>query len=522
MNRKRTKSLVSISLVLLSLSVNVGFFNLSTAQALTYYVAPNGDDSNPGTIDQPWRTIQHAAVSVTAGNTILLRTGVYNEQVIINQGGGPNNYISFSAYQNEKPVIDGINADTGNNGFLVQASYIKISGLEFRNWPDSGICCWKAGFLEISNCNVHDCGGGVSLFDGSHDFSVSNIEVYGTNGGIDASPSEGGAGCYNGVINDCIVHDCSNPDGAPDGISLGHGDGHNFVINRCVVYNFFDGFDISGRDVQINSCKSYDNYNTGFKVWEDNVTLTNCLTFNNSENNLQLPYRKAGTVTLQNCDFVGRSELQNIWIQNETHGLQMYNCILVGGINVGLDIESMGSNTYRGDYNIFQSNDLDRVIMVRDQDQEFSLDMIAAGNWTQFSGQDQHSLICSDPSTLFENLASWNLHLKQGSIAIDAGTPNNSAQLDYDSSSRPYGTGYDIGAYEFGSNSTVIAPSAVTQTPLPTQTNLLYVYIAIIVASLVAAAATVVLVVLNRARNQRYQTQRSLSNYVLMFFSLNS
>ena len=37
-------------------------------QGTVYYVAPTGDDSNPGTADQPWRTIQKAA------NTSLTNT----------------------------------------------------------------------------------------------------------------------------------------------------------------------------------------------------------------------------------------------------------------------------------------------------------------------------------------------------------------------------------------------------------------------------------------------------------------
>jgi len=43
--------------------------SLATAlapQGTTYYVATTGRDSNPGTIAQPWRTIQKAANTVVA------------------------------------------------------------------------------------------------------------------------------------------------------------------------------------------------------------------------------------------------------------------------------------------------------------------------------------------------------------------------------------------------------------------------------------------------------------------------
>ena len=35
----------------------VFFLGTSTAQAATYYVATTGSDSNPGTLQQPFRTI---------------------------------------------------------------------------------------------------------------------------------------------------------------------------------------------------------------------------------------------------------------------------------------------------------------------------------------------------------------------------------------------------------------------------------------------------------------------------------
>ena len=452
------KTIFSIILICLILQIHYAFDPIAIAnEPQTYYVAPNGDDSNPGTIDQPWRTIQHAADTMVASDSVLIRNGVYNEQIISSSdGNAANGYIVFSAYPGENPVIDGIGVTTGNNGFVIDNSYIKILGLEIRNWEDSGITSWNAGYLEISDCKIHDVGGGIGLFDGTHDFSVNRVEMYNVLiGGFDASPAEG-ADCYNGVINDCLVHTAQDPEQNCDGFALGHGEEHNFVFNRCEVYGVFDGFDLSAHDVQLNSCSSHDNTNTGYKIWDNNVTLTNCLGYHNEGNNLQLPWNeRPGTVTLQNCDFV-YSTLggHNIWVQNPADRLRIYNSILAGGDNVGLDFEQLGTDTYRGDYNIFHNDNPDRAIVVRDHEPEFSLDMVAAGDWTQFSGQDEHSLVCTDPaSQLFKNVANWDFHLKEGSIAIDAGTSNNAPKVDYDGSGRPQGGGYDIGAYEYGLSS---------------------------------------------------------------------
>src|SRR5215510_2133589 len=43
----------------------------------TYYVSPTGSDSNSGTQDQPFRTIQRAADVVNPGNTVIVEDGVY-------------------------------------------------------------------------------------------------------------------------------------------------------------------------------------------------------------------------------------------------------------------------------------------------------------------------------------------------------------------------------------------------------------------------------------------------------------
>ncbi|MGO4372568.1 DUF1565 domain-containing protein, partial [Paenibacillus sp. MCAF20] len=46
-----------------------------------YYVAPTGSDSNPGTLNAPWKTIQKAANTLVAGEIVYVRGGVYKEFV---------------------------------------------------------------------------------------------------------------------------------------------------------------------------------------------------------------------------------------------------------------------------------------------------------------------------------------------------------------------------------------------------------------------------------------------------------
>jgi hypothetical protein len=47
------------------------------AAAETYYVAPDGDDANPGTVEKPWKTLGKASSSVKPGDTVLIKAGEY-------------------------------------------------------------------------------------------------------------------------------------------------------------------------------------------------------------------------------------------------------------------------------------------------------------------------------------------------------------------------------------------------------------------------------------------------------------
>src|SRR5256885_16240122 len=47
----------------------------------TYYVSTSGSDGNPGSLDQPLRTIQQAASRAQPGDTVLVRGGTHPETV---------------------------------------------------------------------------------------------------------------------------------------------------------------------------------------------------------------------------------------------------------------------------------------------------------------------------------------------------------------------------------------------------------------------------------------------------------
>ena len=50
----------------------------------------------------------------------------------------------------------------------------------------------------------------------------------------------------------------------------------------------------------------------------------------------------------------------------------------------------------------------------------------------------------------FVNATTSNFHLQATSPAIDTGSADGSPRFDFDGKLRPIGSGYDIGAYEYG------------------------------------------------------------------------
>jgi hypothetical protein len=59
----------------------------------THYVATSGDDSNTGSSESPWRTLQHAADVAQAGDTVCVHAGTYSEDVAFSGSGTADRHL---------------------------------------------------------------------------------------------------------------------------------------------------------------------------------------------------------------------------------------------------------------------------------------------------------------------------------------------------------------------------------------------------------------------------------------------
>jgi hypothetical protein len=149
---------------------------LSAQVGASFYVAKSGSDNNPGTMKLPWLTIQHAANSVSAGATVYVLGGVYNEAVNFPASGTVSAPITFLNYAGQKAVIDGTgvtcctsNPPSSGNGTeglvtIVNQSYITVQGFEIRNFTTNNPAyvptgVWITGSgtgVQIQNNLVHN------------------------------------------------------------------------------------------------------------------------------------------------------------------------------------------------------------------------------------------------------------------------------------------------------------------------------------------------------------------------------
>src|SRR4051794_10503307 len=123
-------------------------FVAAPALAAEYYVAPGGSDSNPGTKDSPFATLQKGHDAAAAGDTVWIRGGTYQVVTpkvatagiaLTKSGTSDTNRIKFWAYAGERPVFDfamlSISTTGYTSGFSVSGSFLPIKGLEVKNVP---------------------------------------------------------------------------------------------------------------------------------------------------------------------------------------------------------------------------------------------------------------------------------------------------------------------------------------------------------------------------------------------------
>ncbi len=415
---------------------------LIPASAKNIYVATNGSDRNPGTNNRPFKTIQKAADVVKPGDVVLIKRGIYREQVKITRSGSANKMIKFKAYPGDelKAIVE------GKTFLVLQSSHIEISGLKVQNIPrisgptvgiyvegpakniiiknnhtyntfGSGIGVWGVGHkknpgnfenirnLKILNNKVEKaCNKGwnecITVSNGIVDFEIKGNEIF--NGGDPINGGEGidvKLGAKNGIIADNYIHDLTRR-----GIYLDANGGAEFakpVIKNIKVYNNV----------------SRNNNGHGMAIMTEgigdvfNIDIYNNVFYENRDDGLMIYKHPVGSGII--------------------HNIRVYNNTMVAHKRHGFLLAFPGSYNIKAYNNILYDNDR--------SDYKVSNGMIFKSN----------NLIGVNPK--FVNASAGNFRLKPGSPAINGGASRRAPIVDILGKRR---TGKpDIGAYEFSGRS---------------------------------------------------------------------
>ena len=136
-----------VTLVAVTMLVTLG-----PAKAGHYYLAPDGDDSNAGTREAPWESLEKASETARAGDTIVLLPGRYPGRLRPVDSGTADAPIVFRAEPRMGATLTGPGGDRAI--VLEDLKHISLEGLHVE--PEiSGV-----GWLTMRNCSqvtVEDC-----------------------------------------------------------------------------------------------------------------------------------------------------------------------------------------------------------------------------------------------------------------------------------------------------------------------------------------------------------------------------
>jgi hypothetical protein len=127
------------------------------------FVAPTGNDANPGTFAQPVASPQVAANRAQPGDTVFFRAGEYSPKapVLPLRSGTAEAWITYSGFPGETAILKGnlLYSDNGDptneagNYYAVQLGDEKVEMLASRTGT---FHVFKRAYLRVQNLSVHD------------------------------------------------------------------------------------------------------------------------------------------------------------------------------------------------------------------------------------------------------------------------------------------------------------------------------------------------------------------------------
>lgn len=425
------------------LPVALAIFLLSApAVAETYYVSPSGDNGYSGTSpDSAFATLQFAADLVAEGDSVLVLNGEYAGFDLRTSGSQTSPVVFAAMYDNA--VINQRNPVTTDGINIENAEWIIIDGFKLTGLPRNGIRVAVSSNVTVKYCLCEYCTS-RGIFTGFADwvtieyneccFTVEEHGIYTSNSGD--NPVIRFNHCHHN--NGCGIH--MNGD-----LSSG-GDGtiSNAVVEANIIH---DNGQSGGSGINCDGVV-------------DSVIFNNLL-FNNHASGISL-YRIDGATGSHDVDVYNNTIVQpddgrwGININTGSTDATLRNNIILNAHSWrgSIKIDASSLPGFTSNYSVLE----DRLSI------DGGSTVITLQQWQSY-GFDIHSQVCSSWGDLFVNWLQEDYHITSSSQATDTGTDEvqSIVLFDLDGVSRPQGTAWDMGSYEYTATGIDPVPLSIPQ-----------------------------------------------------------
>src|SRR5262245_42164685 len=291
------RSSATIFLFLGSVLGSVAF--TPAARGAVYYVAIDGNDANAGTVSSPFRTINFAYEKTVAGDTVIVKPGVYTDVTMAKYSGLYGLYFGHSGTSTHpitiksqikwQAIIDGQNVAGRDRVLVLGGIYNIVDGFQIRYGKKAGVTLYGSNNQLINN-EIH------------HNGNLGDATSTQGQDGVFSDP-----GVHDNLYAQNYIHDNGRISLASN---LDHGlylcGDNEAVVNNVVTGNSAYGLQIAGYST-VTNMKVYNNVfakngRSGIVVWQaiDQIFIENNIFYNNERYAVRVYNTSGGTVAIDN------------------------------------------------------------------------------------------------------------------------------------------------------------------------------------------------------------------------------
>lgn len=443
---------VAVALMGLCGVVPSGTGHVPTAAAAgrSFWVSPDGRDSNPGTQALPFETIQRGVDTAGPRDTVFVMDGSYTAttfpMVGFDHGGAKGAPLTVAAASGATPVLAG--TSEYRYGFILDTgvSFVTISGFTMHGFSGNGVqlncgpCTARAHRkILLQGLDISAGGTGVLATAGSH-ISLVDSRIYDNSEiGLDCTPGP----CVKLLVSGTHIEDNTGYDWS-DGVGVETGRGVR-ILDSVAAGNSGDGFDSKAYNTAVVDSQSLGNGRDGIKLWHGDSQIVDCVSAGNGLLNVVLDgsgsFKVANTLVASGGTAARDYGMTAGYDGGAGMTLQMFNTMFADNNGTALFVGD-SVNFAREDHDLFFTGAPENSAIAY-HGIVYEESELNKGKWTADMGLGVGTF-----SAVPAFVSDTDYHLQAGSPGVDAGTSNGAPATALDDVARPQGSGYDIGPYE--------------------------------------------------------------------------